>query len=116
MTCSTTKKLTKPLDEPEREFHRLRKAAWRQQPNGSLAIAGRNLFNDETSFIQWTDDGVTKPIFHDNISPEDQGKLDQFTHFRFSSLTEEKGWNQIEEYVQYQDDLWDDPPPSRKVS
>ncbi|GJY95403.1 hypothetical protein Tco_0511764 [Tanacetum coccineum] len=25
------------------------------------------------------------------------------------SLTEEEGWNRIEEYVQYQDDLWDDP-------
>nr|GEW65630.1 hypothetical protein [Tanacetum cinerariifolium] len=29
-------------------------------------------------------------IFYDNISSEDQGKLDQFTHFHFSSLTEEE--------------------------
>ncbi|GJT80524.1 hypothetical protein Tco_1054866 [Tanacetum coccineum] len=43
-------------------------------------------------------------------------KLDQFTQFRFSSLTEEEGWNQIEEYVQYQDDLWDKPSPSMNVS
>ncbi|GJR82284.1 hypothetical protein Tco_0153069 [Tanacetum coccineum] len=43
-------------------------------------------------------------------------KLDQFTHFRFSSLTEEEGWNRIEEYVQYQDDLWDDPLPPVNVS
>ncbi|GJZ07660.1 hypothetical protein Tco_0541453 [Tanacetum coccineum] len=42
MTRSTTKKLTKPLDEPEREFHRPRRAAWRQQQNESLAIVGRN--------------------------------------------------------------------------
>ncbi|GJX39542.1 putative nucleotidyltransferase, ribonuclease H [Tanacetum coccineum] len=35
-------------------------------------------------------------------------KLDQFAQFRFNSLTEEEGWNRIEEYVQYQDDLWDD--------
>ncbi|GJV46845.1 hypothetical protein Tco_1437057 [Tanacetum coccineum] len=47
MTRSTTKKLTKPLDEPEREFRRLKRAAWRQQQNESLAIAGRNLFDDE---------------------------------------------------------------------
>ncbi|GKC62172.1 hypothetical protein Tco_1089770, partial [Tanacetum coccineum] len=32
------------------------------------------------------------------------------------SLTEEEGSNRIEEYVQYQDDLWDDPPSSRNVS
>ncbi|GJU01940.1 hypothetical protein Tco_1112278 [Tanacetum coccineum] len=49
MTRSTTKKLAEPLDEPEREFCRLRKAAWRQQQNESLAIAERNLFDDEAS-------------------------------------------------------------------
>nr|GEZ62105.1 hypothetical protein [Tanacetum cinerariifolium] len=49
MTRSTTKKLTEPLDEPEREFRRLRRAAWRQQQNESLAIAGINLFDDEAS-------------------------------------------------------------------
>nr|GEY08164.1 DNA-directed DNA polymerase [Tanacetum cinerariifolium] len=43
-------------------------------------------------------------------------KLDQFTQFYFSSLTEEEGWNRIEEYVQYQDDLWDDPSPFMNVS
>ncbi|GJR72556.1 reverse transcriptase domain-containing protein [Tanacetum coccineum] len=47
-------------------------------------------------------------IFHDNTSQDDRRKLDQFTQFRFHSLTEEEGWIQIEEYVQYQDDLWDD--------
>ncbi|GKC97590.1 hypothetical protein Tco_1167865 [Tanacetum coccineum] len=49
MTCSTVKKLTKPLDEPEREFRRLRKATMRSHENESLAIAGRNLFDDEAS-------------------------------------------------------------------
>ncbi|GJZ28561.1 hypothetical protein Tco_0573208 [Tanacetum coccineum] len=49
MTRSTTKKLTKPLDEPKREFRRLRRAVWRQQQNESLAIAARNLFDDEAS-------------------------------------------------------------------
>ncbi|GKD26570.1 hypothetical protein Tco_1232784 [Tanacetum coccineum] len=43
-------------------------------------------------------------------------KLDQFAQFRFDSLTKEEGWNQIEEYVQYQDDLWDEPSPSMNVS
>ncbi|GJT57595.1 hypothetical protein Tco_0992649 [Tanacetum coccineum] len=42
-------------------------------------------------------------------------KLDQFTQFRFSSLTEE-GWNRIEEYIQYQDDLWDEPSHSMNIS
>ncbi|GKE42913.1 DNA-directed DNA polymerase [Tanacetum coccineum] len=49
MTRSTTKKLTEPLDKPEREFCRLRRAAWCQQQNESLAIARRNLFNDKAS-------------------------------------------------------------------
>ncbi|GKC09193.1 hypothetical protein Tco_1000803, partial [Tanacetum coccineum] len=55
-------------------------------------------------------------IFHDNISEIDRKKLDQSTQFRFSSLTEEEGWNRIEEYVRYQDDLWDEPSPSMIVS
>ncbi|GJS32363.1 hypothetical protein Tco_0530745 [Tanacetum coccineum] len=55
-------------------------------------------------------------IFHDNISQIDRRKLDQFTQFRFSSLTKEEGWNRIEEYVQYQDDLWDESSPSMNFS
>ncbi|GJV00837.1 hypothetical protein Tco_1330107 [Tanacetum coccineum] len=89
MTCSTTKKLMKPLKEPEREFHKRRRAVWRQHQNESLAIAGRNLFEDEAS---------------------------SSTNDRVNSLSEEEGWDRIEEYVQYQDDLWDDPPPSRNIS
>nr|GEV87482.1 reverse transcriptase domain-containing protein [Tanacetum cinerariifolium] len=46
----------------------------------------------------------------------DRRKLDQFTKFHFSSLTKEEGWNRIEEYVYYQDDLWDEPSPSMNVS
>ncbi|GKC18329.1 hypothetical protein Tco_1020479 [Tanacetum coccineum] len=49
MTRSTVRRLTKPLDEPEREFRRLRRAALRVHQNESLAIAGRNLFDDEAS-------------------------------------------------------------------
>nr|GEY35711.1 hypothetical protein [Tanacetum cinerariifolium] len=85
---STTKKLTEPLDEPEREFRGLKRAAWRQQQNESLAIAGRNLFDDEASSSNNTS----------------------------FSLTEEEGWNRIEECVQYQDDLWDDPSPPMNIS
>ncbi|GKC25219.1 hypothetical protein Tco_1027369 [Tanacetum coccineum] len=55
-------------------------------------------------------------IVHDNISQDDHRKIDQFAQFRFGSLTEEEGWDQIEEYVQYQDDLWDDMSPPMNVS
>ncbi|GJR45453.1 hypothetical protein Tco_1313556 [Tanacetum coccineum] len=55
-------------------------------------------------------------IFHDNISLDNRVKLDQFTQFYFNSLIEEDGWNRIEEYVQYQDDLWDDLSPSMNIS
>ncbi|GJT55176.1 hypothetical protein Tco_0990230 [Tanacetum coccineum] len=48
-TIGTVKRLTKPLDEPEREFQRLKRAVWRLQQNESLAIAGRNLFDAEAS-------------------------------------------------------------------
>ncbi|GJY05454.1 hypothetical protein Tco_0371394 [Tanacetum coccineum] len=62
MTRSTVKKLEEPLNEPKRELHRRRKAASRQQWNESLAIAGRNLFNDETSSVINTETIVTPPI------------------------------------------------------
>ncbi|GJR51720.1 reverse transcriptase domain-containing protein [Tanacetum coccineum] len=55
-------------------------------------------------------------IFHDNISQDNRRKLDQFAQFRFNSLTKEEGWNRIEEYVQYQNDLWDDLSPTMNVS
>ncbi|GJV36512.1 ribonuclease H-like domain-containing protein [Tanacetum coccineum] len=126
MKRSTVKELTEPFDEPEREFRRLRRAVLRHHQNESLAIARRNLFDDEASSSNET---KTKPvphhgiqrwilvhIFYDNISQEDHGKLDQFSHFRFSSLTEEEGWNRIEEYFQYQDDLWDNTSPSMNNS
>ncbi|GKD32127.1 hypothetical protein Tco_1242905 [Tanacetum coccineum] len=55
-------------------------------------------------------------IFHDNISQEDRRKLDQLAQFHFHSLTEEEGWIRIEEYVQYQDDMWDDMSPPLNIS
>nr|GEU46479.1 hypothetical protein [Tanacetum cinerariifolium] len=149
MTRSIVKRLTKPLDEPEREFRRLRKAAMRSHQNESLAIAGRNLFDDEASSSNNTRAKLPTPpktlhehshphssrlknedplrhVKHylsivDNIQAEEairdtSRKLDQFTQFCFSSLTEEEGWNQIEEYIKYQDDLWDEPSHSMNVS
>nr|GEX46060.1 hypothetical protein [Tanacetum cinerariifolium] len=47
MTHSTVKKLTKPLEEPGREFRRRSLVAHRQERNESLALAGINLFDDE---------------------------------------------------------------------
>ncbi|GJX24466.1 hypothetical protein Tco_0228911 [Tanacetum coccineum] len=42
------------------------------------------------------------------------------THLKTASqdlqTASEEWWNQIEEYVQYQDDLWDEPSPSMNVS
>ncbi|GJS08849.1 DNA-directed DNA polymerase [Tanacetum coccineum] len=59
MTRSTVKKLMEPLDEPEREFRRLRRVALRQHQNESLAITRRNLFDDEVSS---SNDNRTKPV------------------------------------------------------
>ncbi|GKA96453.1 hypothetical protein Tco_0818548 [Tanacetum coccineum] len=185
MTRSTIKWLTKPLEEPEREFRRLRRAAWRQLQTESLVIAGRNLFDDEESSSNNTrtkpptplkslrehshpnSSGFQNPI---NLPTEQTGRIvdscgilliqrtctfqglrneDPLRHvkhylsivdiiqadgatrdisrlrfFHISlkgkvavcSFTEEEGWNRIEEYVQYQDDMWDDLSPSMDVS
>ncbi|GKC29747.1 hypothetical protein Tco_1037041 [Tanacetum coccineum] len=51
-----------------------------------------------------------------DVRTDDRRKLYQFTQFRFGSLTVEEGWNRVEEYVQYQDDLWDDMSPPMDVS
>ncbi|GKA96126.1 hypothetical protein Tco_0818221 [Tanacetum coccineum] len=58
MTRSTVKRLTKPLDETKRELRRLRRSTWRLHQNESLAMAGRNLFDDEASSSNNTE---TKP-------------------------------------------------------
>ncbi|GKB67229.1 reverse transcriptase domain-containing protein [Tanacetum coccineum] len=212
MIRSTVKRLTEPLDEPKRECRRHRRAALRSHQNKSLAIAGRNLFDDEASssnntgpkpptppktlheHSRPTSSGFQNPItvpteqteriinsrhiwliqntraflglriedplcrvrhylsIVDNIHADgakrdtsshffpvghtsalrdlilrfkqgdgepiknDRRKLDQFTQFRFHSLTEKEGWIRIEEYAQYQDDLWDDMSPPRNIS
>nr|GEY71944.1 hypothetical protein [Tanacetum cinerariifolium] len=181
MTCSTVKRLTKPNEEPKREFWRRRKSAQRPHQNESLAIAGTNLFDDEASssyntgakpptppktlhehshpnysgflnpitfpikqtgrivdsrdiwLIQnmYTFQGLRNedPLRHirhylsiiDNIQADGatrdiSRKLAQFASFRFDSLTEDEGWNRIEEYVQYQDDPWDDVSPPMIIS
>ncbi|GJZ58803.1 hypothetical protein Tco_0614619 [Tanacetum coccineum] len=62
MTRSTVKKLKEPLDEPERELHRRRRAASHQQQNDYLAIAGRNLFENEASSFANSGPKPTPPL------------------------------------------------------
>nr|GEX39433.1 retrovirus-related Pol polyprotein from transposon TNT 1-94 [Tanacetum cinerariifolium] len=50
------------IQEPERELHRGRKEASRQQRNESLAIAGRNLFDDENPPDVNLENIITPPI------------------------------------------------------
>nr|GEV70926.1 DNA-directed DNA polymerase [Tanacetum cinerariifolium] len=81
MTCSAIQRLTKPLDEPEREFWRRRKAALHLHQNVSLAIAGRNLFDDEASSSYNTE---AKPptlpkTLHEHSHPNSFGFLNPIT-------------------------------------
>ncbi|GJT62609.1 putative ribonuclease H-like domain-containing protein [Tanacetum coccineum] len=48
--------------------------------------------------------------------PKDKGKFSQFVKFKFASLYEDEGWDRIEEFVQYQEDSWDDPLSHEYVS
>nr|GEU31122.1 reverse transcriptase domain-containing protein [Tanacetum cinerariifolium] len=59
---------------------------------------------------------IVDNIQADGATRDTSRKLDQFTQFRFISLTEEEGWNKIKEYVQYQDDFWDELSPSMNIS
>ncbi|GKA48681.1 hypothetical protein Tco_0741639 [Tanacetum coccineum] len=75
MTRSIVKRLTKPLDEPEREFQRIRRAAYRLQHNKSLVIAGRNLFDDEASSFKNTRVKPPTPprTLHEHSHPNSSG-------------------------------------------
>ncbi|GKB82234.1 DNA-directed DNA polymerase [Tanacetum coccineum] len=75
MTRSTVKRLTKPLDEPERGFQRLRKSAIRSHQNESLAIAGRNLFDDNASSSNNTRAKLPTPpkTLHEHSRPNSFG-------------------------------------------
>ncbi|GKB90290.1 putative reverse transcriptase domain-containing protein [Tanacetum coccineum] len=95
MTHSTTKKLTEPLDEPEREFLRRRRAAWHQQQNESLSIAGRNLFDNEASY---SNNGGAEPLIPsktiwEHSLPTDGATRDtsrlRFFHFTLSGKAKE---------------------------
>ncbi|GJU51517.1 hypothetical protein Tco_1221072, partial [Tanacetum coccineum] len=72
--------LTQPLDELEREFRRLRRAACRLQLNESLAIARRNLFDDKASSSNNT--GVKLPTpprpLHEYSYPNSSGFQNPF--------------------------------------
>ncbi|GKB03088.1 hypothetical protein Tco_0831177 [Tanacetum coccineum] len=91
MTRNTVKRLTKPLDEPEREFRRRRKAALRSHQNKTLAIARRNLFDDEASSSYNTG---AKP-------PTPPKNLYEHSHPNFSG---------------FENDLWDDVSPPMNIS
>ncbi|GJX84333.1 reverse transcriptase domain-containing protein [Tanacetum coccineum] len=54
-------------------------------------------------------------LFYDNMIPEDKGKFSQIVNFKFASLHEDDGWDRIEEFVQHQEDPWDDPLPHEYV-
>ncbi|GJW49077.1 hypothetical protein Tco_0090428 [Tanacetum coccineum] len=88
MTRSTVKRFTKPLDEPEREFRRCRKAALRSHQNKSLAIAERNLFVVEASSSYNT--GAKPPTppktLHEHSHPNSSGFLNLIAF-----LTEQTG-------------------------
>ncbi|GJV77106.1 hypothetical protein Tco_1508690 [Tanacetum coccineum] len=115
MTRSTVKKLKEPLEEHEREMHRLRRAASRQQRNNSLAIAGRNIFADEASSSNNSGPKPTPPLksLWEHLSPNsaaDGAMMDasrlRFFHFTLKGeakkcqLNEDEGWNRIEETVE----------------
>ncbi|GJS24826.1 hypothetical protein Tco_0453458 [Tanacetum coccineum] len=124
MTHSIVKKLKEPPEEPESELHRRRKANYRQQQNESLAILGRNLFDNEASSSANSGPKPTPPlkayesipppfqlIFYDNFSPDDQNGLNHFIQYHFSELNEDEGCNGIEEYIRYQDNTCEEPAP-----
>ncbi|GJV75455.1 hypothetical protein Tco_1507039 [Tanacetum coccineum] len=107
----------------------------RSHQNESLAIAGRNLFDDEASSSNNTGAKLPTPpkTLHEHSRPnsfgfqnpiifptERNGRITS-THAtsgfdQSTSLTEEDGWNRIGEYVQYQDNLWEEPSPFINVS
>ncbi|GJS87261.1 hypothetical protein Tco_0769897 [Tanacetum coccineum] len=102
MTRSTIKRLTKPLNEPEREFRRLRRAACHLQQNESLAIAGRNLFDDKASSSKNT--GVNLPTpprtLHERSHPNSSGSHE---------ADECKKPNLAEQVCLSRGDIYDDP-------
>ncbi|GJZ06516.1 DNA-directed DNA polymerase [Tanacetum coccineum] len=80
MTRSTVKNLMEPLDKPEREFRRLRRAALRSHQNDSLAISGRNLFDDEASSSNNTE--PNPKTLHEYSCPTSSGFQNPITGLR----------------------------------
>ncbi|GKC95048.1 hypothetical protein Tco_1160490 [Tanacetum coccineum] len=56
----------------------------------------------------------------DDVLDEEEFGGDHFNKFptrsELASLNEDEGWNRIDEFVQYQDDLWDESTPPMNVS
>ncbi|GKD70639.1 hypothetical protein Tco_1324729 [Tanacetum coccineum] len=93
MTRSTVKRLTKSLDEPKREFRRLRKAVMRSHQNESLAIAGRNLFDDEASSSNNTVAKLPTPpkTLHEHSLPNSSKGKRQDGLTEYHSLKSQRG-------------------------
>nr|GEU62510.1 putative reverse transcriptase domain-containing protein [Tanacetum cinerariifolium] len=102
MTLSTVKRLTKPLDEPKREFRRRRKPALHSHQNKSLSISGRNLFDDEASSS--CKNGAKPPTppktLHEHSHPNSSGshEADECNHT-----------NRAEQVCLSGGDIYDDP-------
>ncbi|GJW97879.1 hypothetical protein Tco_0179687 [Tanacetum coccineum] len=108
MTRSTVKKLEEPLDETERELHRRRKAASRQQWNESLAIAERNLFDDETSYVINTEVIVlTKPMNADRPS--------KCAYLEGTSMTTLPSYSSIKMTISHHGGTYDEERREKKV-
>ncbi|GJX95885.1 hypothetical protein Tco_0351683 [Tanacetum coccineum] len=90
MMRSTVKILTKPLEEPKRKMHKLRKVARRQQQIESLAITERNLFDkgapSSSNFEQ-----KTPPIKRSNIGKVDVNTLTMEQYFALTRKNQAPG-------------------------
>ncbi|GJW36757.1 hypothetical protein Tco_0059677 [Tanacetum coccineum] len=135
MTRSIVKKPTEPLEEPERELHRRRKAACRQQRNESLAIARRNLFDDEASSSANFGPNPSSSLksLREHSSPNSSGFqnpivlpaeqtgniLDSRDIWLIQGVCTFQGLkskNPIHHIKHYLDDSWDDPPSPMIIS
>nr|GEU62424.1 protease Do-like 5, chloroplastic [Tanacetum cinerariifolium] len=85
MTCNTVKRLTKPLDKPERDFRRLWKATMRSHQNESFVITGRNLFDDEASSSNNIRAKLSMPpkTLHEHSPPIILGNRQKVYHYTY---------------------------------
>ncbi|GJX00312.1 hypothetical protein Tco_0184225 [Tanacetum coccineum] len=107
MTRSTINKLKEPLEEPEREMHRLRKSASRQQRNESLVIARRNLFNNKASSSANSGPKPMSPLksMREHSSPNSAGDIyDDPSLLRFYQNDDIPPWGNLKKHKKDDDD------------